>query len=140
VADVEPTVVEELTDSECLRFLRDARLGRIALLDGEQPLVVPVNYALDGDAVVFGTASGSLLDRAATAGERDRVAFEIDAADSLYHEGWSVLVVGRLEHILGDDELSRVSRLPVSPWVGPTRTRWIRLVPSSRSGRRIRHG
>ena len=43
-----------LSREECLRRLRAARVGRVALIDQGEPVILPVNHAVDGAAVVFG--------------------------------------------------------------------------------------
>ena len=40
----------ELEVDECLALLRASRVGRLALVEGELPLILPVNYVRDGDA------------------------------------------------------------------------------------------
>ena len=75
---------------ECLESLRNHHVGRVSVVVDGQPLIFPVNYAMEGRNVVFRTDAGTKLFGAGG----KRVAFEIDDADPLYHEGWSVLVVG----------------------------------------------
>jgi hypothetical protein len=67
------------------------------------------------------------------------VAFEIDALDREAHTGWSVVVTGHLDEVTPFDAetFERVTRLPVQPWSGGDKPRWLRLVPSRVSGRRI---
>ena len=65
------TGLEELDRDECLRLLRSATLGRLAVVIGGQPLVFPVNFTLDGDAVVSADRRGHQAVRArATARSR----------------------------------------------------------------------
>jgi nitroimidazol reductase NimA-like FMN-containing flavoprotein (pyridoxamine 5'-phosphate oxidase superfamily) len=48
---------KEITDrTELLRILRDARICRLALSDGDRPYLVPLTYALDGDDLVLHSA------------------------------------------------------------------------------------
>ena len=57
------TTLEPLTREECLELLATASVGRVAVaLPGGPPLVLPVNFALDGDVVVFRSDPGSKLD------------------------------------------------------------------------------
>ena len=93
------------------------------------PFVVPVNYRLSADTIVFRTDAGTKLDSL----QRHPVAFQIDAIDPLERSGWSVLVRG-IAHEVTPEELESVQ---VEPWVGP-RAHLIQLVPRSISGRRIR--
>ena len=69
--------------------------ARIAVVIGGQPLVFPVNFTLDGDAVVFRTDEGTKLHAA----RNGPVAFECDGIDPVYHTGWSVLATGNAEEV-----------------------------------------
>jgi nitroimidazol reductase NimA-like FMN-containing flavoprotein (pyridoxamine 5'-phosphate oxidase superfamily) len=102
---------------------------------GRSPTIFPVNYALDGEAVVFRTAPGTKLDHA----ERAPVAFEVDGLDRERREGWSVVVHGRLEEVTQFDAstLGRVSALALYPWAEGAKDHWLRLVPSRVTGRRV---
>lgn len=82
--------LETLERAECLELLRAGRLGRLAVVDDEQPLIFPVNYVMHDVHVVFRTDPGTKL----AAAVDHRVAFEIDGADAPFEEGWSVLVIG----------------------------------------------
>ena len=84
---------ETLTRLECLELLQRNHLGRLAFLErvGVVPLITPVNYVLDQDAVVFRTDPGSKLVAAIRGAP---VAFEIDGVDEGDRTGWSVIVRG----------------------------------------------
>ena len=62
-----------LTVDECRGLLvtHRPRLGRLAFVAGEWPLVLPMNYALDGDVVYFRTAAGRKLFAASRSRPRD---------------------------------------------------------------------
>lgn len=128
------TGVEVMDRRECLELLSAEEIGRIAVLEGGQPLIVPVNYALDGDAIVIRTGPGSKL-RASRGGP---ACFEIDGFELDQHAGWSVVVRGRLEAVLPTDSvtLDRVANM-AHPWIGD-RPDVIRLAPDVITGRRIR--
>jgi nitroimidazol reductase NimA-like FMN-containing flavoprotein (pyridoxamine 5'-phosphate oxidase superfamily) len=110
------------------------RLGRLAFVDGEWPIVLPINFALDGDVVYFRTAAGSKLDAAVRC---DRVAFQLDRVDEVWEEGWSVLAFGHLRVVDDPDELARARRLPLRPWASGDKPHYLRLEILSLSGRRI---
>ncbi|MBV9293039.1 MAG: pyridoxamine 5'-phosphate oxidase family protein, partial [Frankiales bacterium] len=57
----EPVVLEP---EECFALLRSQRVGRVAVTHRALPMIVPVNYVMDGRTVLFRTAAGGLLDRA----------------------------------------------------------------------------
>lgn len=122
---------------ECLELLARARLGRIAVVpDGVRPTVLPVNYVLDRDAIVFRTAPGSKLTAAARNGH---VAFEIDGFDAMAHTGWSVVVTGHAEEVTEPAELKRLAQLPLQPWADGDKSHYIRIPTTHVTGRRIVH-
>src|SRR5215510_8319698 len=104
------TGLEVLDHDECVRLLASDEVGRLALVDGGAPVVFPVNYRLDGEAIVFRTGAGTKL----AIGPRGPVAFEVDAFDRPTRTGWSVLATGRLEEVTHFDPhtLQRVVDLP----------------------------
>ena len=58
------TGIERLTRDECLELLRDQQVGRLAVVSHGRPLIFPVNFAMDGEAVVFRTDPGTKFDAA----------------------------------------------------------------------------
>lgn len=58
---VASTPVSRILESECLRLLGEASLGRLAFVVDGLPVVVPVNYAVDGRAFVFRNRCGLRL-------------------------------------------------------------------------------
>ena len=53
--------LEDLGRAECLDLLATAAVGRVGLLVDGRPEVLPVNYALDGETVLFRTAEGTAI-------------------------------------------------------------------------------
>jgi nitroimidazol reductase NimA-like FMN-containing flavoprotein (pyridoxamine 5'-phosphate oxidase superfamily) len=106
----------------------------VALRIGETPAILPVNYALLDDDVVFRTDPGSKLSAALM---RVLVAFEIDHADSATRTGWSVLVTGYVEEIRDAGTLARVAELGLEPWVVEGRDFVVRIDTRTISGRRL---
>jgi nitroimidazol reductase NimA-like FMN-containing flavoprotein (pyridoxamine 5'-phosphate oxidase superfamily) len=129
------TGIEMLDRDDCLTLLQADVVGRVAVLSGGMPAIFPVNYAMDGDAVVFRTAPGAKLDAARGA----RAAFEIDAFDRPTRTGWSVVVSGRLDEVTEFDTrlLDRLRQLPVDPWADGEKSHWLRLTPERITGRRV---
>ncbi len=108
--------LEILSDEQCLARLRSSTVGRVGFVDAGSPSILPVNYALDGRAIVFRSAPGSKL----SAGMMQRpVAFEIDAWNAVDHLGWSVLAKGIADEVLDGEEIARLEQLPVRPWSRP---------------------
>jgi uncharacterized protein len=125
-----------LSEEECRALLvtHRPRLGRLAFVAGEWPLVLPMNFALDGDVVYFRSAAGSKLDAAVRC---DRVVFQVDHVDEVWEEGWSLLAFGRLRVVEDPAELARARRLPLRPWASGDKPYFLRLDVVSLSGRRI---
>jgi hypothetical protein len=93
-----------------------------------------VNYAVDGDKVVFRTAEGTVLSDAAL----QVVAFEVDRIDEATSSGWSVLAQGVAHDVTDaiDTTSERVRRLSLVSWA-PGRHRWFRVDADRLTGRRI---
>lgn len=128
------TGIEIIDRAECLRLLAGDSVGRLAIDEGGSPLILPVNYGVDGDRVVLRTAEGSKLDAV-----HRMVCFEIDDVDRGDHSGWSVVVRGRLEEVAPTDR-ERWDRLGVlpEPWVHGPKDHLLVIVPTTISGRRLR--
>ena len=129
-------IYENLSVDECLELLRAHRFGRIAVVVDGHPIIFPVNYAIDADAVVFRTDPGSKLSGAVMG----RVAFEVDGVDESARAGWSVIVQGAGSEITGalDRRSEQLRQLEVQPWVPGEQARWIEILPISVTGRRLR--
>lgn len=119
----------------CTTLLGENHFGRVAVDDGDGPVVLPVNYVLDGRAVVFRSDDGTKVEAAAAGSP---ACFEIDAIDERTRTGWSVLVRGRLGEVTDADDLARLRRLPLEPFAGGGKPRYLRLPTDHVSGRRIR--
>lgn len=125
--------IRELSHDECIDALRAQSLGRIAVSDGALPLILPVNYALEGSAIVFRTAEGGLLDRTC---RNTIVAFEIDEYDPAAGSGHSVVVVGVANVLYASDWL-RVVELGLTSAGAAEGTAFVKIVPGTMSGRKI---
>jgi len=128
--------LEVIDRIECLQLLDGQGVGRIAGAVEGHPVILPINYVVFGDAVLVRARRGGALDRITGNTE---VAFEIDGTDSIYHEGWSVLVVGRSAHVTDPAELDRLRGLRLLPWAGEGRDLFIRIFLDEVTGRRIVH-
>jgi len=127
--------VQEISHSECLELLRTSAVGRVAGTVDGHPFVLPVNYAVDGDHVVFKTAAGTKLSGSTFA----RVAFEIDGFDAESRTGWSVVVEGVATDIsdMVDSGSARLRALDLQPWFPGEKTHWVAIQPESITGRRV---
>jgi uncharacterized protein len=128
--------IEPLTGDECIRRLKAHGVGRLGVDTHAGVGIFPVNYVVDGDSIVVRVRRDGMLDEAT---DGSVVAFEIDEADSMYHEGWSVLVQGHCVHVRDAGELDTLGRLPLLPWGGTDRDLFLRIAMELVSGRHIHH-
>jgi nitroimidazol reductase NimA-like FMN-containing flavoprotein (pyridoxamine 5'-phosphate oxidase superfamily) len=112
-------------------------VGRIGLSMSSLPVVLPVNFAVDGERLVLRTASGSKLDAALRGAV---VAFEADELDAETGDAWSVLVRGAAAVVTDPDDRARLSGLHVDSWVGHRADEWVAISTDLVSGRRTRAG
>ncbi len=127
------TGLEVLDRVECLLRLGTDHVGRLGICVRGQPLVLPVNYVLDGDDIIFRSDHGTKVHGAIGR----RVAFEIDGHDAFSHAGWSVLVVGVAEQITDPLDLARAETLHVAPYGPGAKPVWVRIRTDAVTGRRI---
>ena len=133
MAGDDQSVLEELSREECLGLVATQAVGRVAVADrGAPPLVVPVNFLLDGERIVCRTDYGTKF-RMLVLAELP-VSFEVDHVEAGTREGWSVLLQGEVEE-LGEWD---AQQLRLEPWAPGRKPHWVRLQPQSISGRRLR--
>ena len=124
-----------LSPEECLSLLGPGGVGRVGFTSAEGVVIVPVNFAMAGKAIVFRTAPDTLL---AVHGNA-LVSFEADWLDEARREGWSVLVMGHAHKVASEHEVQRLEHATgLEPWAGGARDVYVRITPSRISGRRIR--
>ncbi|MFI7413427.1 DUF1918 domain-containing protein [Streptomyces sp. NPDC049627] len=127
--------LRDLSPEECRAKLSTHGVGRIAVSapDG-RPAIVPVNYEIVDDEIVFRTAPGTVP--AAAVGTE--VAFEVDHVDETMSQGWSVLAVGPASAVTEPDAMRRLAqRAHTTPWAGGERDMWVSIRPTRLTGRRI---
>ena len=130
--------LERLSREECVALMAAEEVGRLVVVESGRPLIFPVNYALDGEAPVFRTASGTKL----WASTHAPVAFEVDSVDKDTKSGWSVVVHGIAQEVTAFDRTDlqyRVAGLPVAPWAPGEKPSFVRIEPRLITGRRVRH-
>lgn len=126
---------EILDETECLRLLAGAPVGRIALTSAALPVVLPVNFVTVERTIVFASDPGLKLE-AARAGQI--ACLEVDGYEVVDHTGWSVLATGRLAEITNRDRLDAAHNLPLSPWALSHPHHFVELSIELLSGRRIK--
>jgi len=128
--------LDGLSRAECLTLLATAQLGRVVYTEHALPAIRLVNFALDGDTVVFRTGPGGKL--AATVGN-SVVAFEVDNVDVETHAGWTVTVIGHSREVTEHAELRRLRMLPMQAWAPGPLDHLVCIMIELVSGRRLDH-
>ncbi|MFD3430232.1 pyridoxamine 5'-phosphate oxidase family protein [Nocardia fluminea] len=100
----------------------------------DHPEIFPLNYAVDHGTIVFRSAPGTKVSAALSDA---LVALEVDGYLSDSREAWSVVIKGRAEGIREIGDLMDTVDLPLFPWQPGTKNLFIRLVPTSATGRRF---
>src|SRR5215469_5034326 len=119
------TSEEMISQERCWELLATASVGRLALSVQALPLILPVQYYLDGRKLAVCLGHRELPERSLNA----VVAFAADAIDPISRSGWSIQVQGR----------SSVPRLPrADTGCGrPAAGQIVQIEPETISGYRI---
>ncbi|MGY1590849.1 pyridoxamine 5'-phosphate oxidase family protein [Geodermatophilus sp. SYSU D00708] len=136
MTDTRDTSSTEISVEECYRLLRTQQVGRLGVNAEHYPLIVPVNYGMDGTTIVIRTSPGTKLSNA----DHANVTFEVDEIDPIHRSGWSVLVRGLAEEVTdahGPDLVRRTHDVGVTPWAPGEHGHWLRLIPHHVTGRRV---
>jgi nitroimidazol reductase NimA-like FMN-containing flavoprotein (pyridoxamine 5'-phosphate oxidase superfamily) len=129
------TTPAELTRDECLHLLSGESVGRVALCTPIGPRIVPLNYAVHDESVVFRTTPYSEL---GSYGPNTELAFEVDRIDGELRQGWSVVVLGRGQVVEDPDEVADIrSTWGPRPWAGGSRNLFMRVPCREVTGRRV---
>lgn len=130
----EGTQVEELTTQECWEMLRDEDLGRLAFRVVDEVHILPINYAVRGESLLFLTAEGTKLLGVVM---ESSVALEIDSYDD--ETARSVVVRGSAR-LLPEDEAHVADDLMTLSWVLPETPKYnvVCIDPKVVTGRRFR--
>ena len=128
------TALIELDRKECLELLAAKSVGRLAYAAHYGARILPVNYVLADDSIIFRTLpNGAIFHHALNS----MCAFEVDDTDEFFESGWSVVATGFLELATRDDfEHMRHGKLP-QPWATGNRRTFVRLPCTQLSGRRV---
>ncbi|MCH6231455.1 pyridoxamine 5'-phosphate oxidase family protein [Microbacterium sp. CFH 31415] len=125
-----PDPVAALSDEQCWERLRTQELGRLVTHVGNVLDVFPVNYVVDDETLLFRTAQGSKLFELTV---NDEVLFEVD--DHTDTDAWSVIVRGRAHALDTSAEVERADGLGLRPWIPTLKYTYVRVEPTSLSGR-----
>ena len=123
----------DLSATESWSLLRQAVVGRLAVIVDDRPDIFPVNHLVDHGSLVFRTAAGTKL----TAAVGHWVAFEVDGYDLETAIAWSVVVKGKAQEVSRLYDVLDVVGLPLFPWHSAPKPHFIRIEPDTISGRRF---
>jgi uncharacterized protein len=129
--------LEILHLGDMFRLLATAAIGRIGFMADDEVAVLPVTFQVDGQDVVFRTHKGSKLSSIEVG---HYVCFEADSDDAATRTGWSVVVRGLVEKE-SEAACARLDAPGLDSWGGSAADRlWMRIRPTSITGRRIPTG
>jgi len=122
-----------MSDEDCRALLEAGSVGRVAVTADALPVIAPVNYAAEGNNIVFRTKRDGMLARAC---DDAVIAFEIDELAPDGGGGWSVNVVG-IATLVSDSEHVRLLSLWLVTAVGDERDQFVRMRIGLMHGQRI---
>ncbi|HST81109.1 MAG TPA: pyridoxamine 5'-phosphate oxidase family protein [Kineosporiaceae bacterium] len=127
--------VTRLDDAECWELLRQVRFGRLVIAAVGDIDVFPINFAVDGQSIVFRTSEGTKLLESVIS---DLVAVEADERNVLAGEAWSVVAKGTPHRLERFDSIYAAQRLNIRPWIEDyPKEHFVRVQVRSISGRRF---
>lgn len=128
------TEAGELSTDECWALLRSTDIGRLAVWVDDHPDIFPINYVVVHSTLVFRSGEGTKVLGALS---DTPVALEADGYDPTSSEAWSVVVKGRAGEFQQVHELMDTVDLPLFPWQGGEKNRFLRILPDLVTGRRF---
>ena len=127
------TPITRLSEEQCWDRLRGEEFGRMAYHLADEVHIAPINYAVDGERLVFRTAEGSKLLGVVM---NEDVAFEIDKVDDEESLAWSVVARGKAT-ILEGNEAREADNLRLRPWVSTEKFNVVAITVDELTGRQF---
>jgi hypothetical protein len=125
----------ELTSEECWQLLASGAVGRIAWVTLGRPIVIPVNFTVEGTTIYIHTSPYSAMVREI---DDSQVAFQVDNIDAGSRSGWTVVAQGRAELRYPDAMNPRTPAVDV--WPAGTKGATVAIDVDGISGRRLTPG
>lgn len=122
--------VAVLDAEECFEKLATQNFGRMVLRVGEVIEVFPFNFVVDGRSLVMRTAAGTKL---AAITISDEVLVEVDERTET--SAWSVVLRGKATVLERSAEIEAAEELPLRPQIPTMKRTFVRITPTSVSGR-----
>ncbi|KJC65717.1 Pyridoxamine 5'-phosphate oxidase [Agreia bicolorata] len=124
-----------LTDDDCWTLLAENDLGRLVLSAAGDIDVFPVNFVADHGVLYVRTAPGTKLLELTV---HPDVIFEVDHVDD--DRAYSIVVRGIATELQKQSEIDEAEALPLRPILPTLKYRWVRITPTSLSGRLFSRG
>jgi hypothetical protein len=127
--------IYRLSAAECLSYLAETNLGRVAVCINALPAIRSVRFGLALGGIVFRVAPESRLRRATSS---QVIAFHADNGDREDRPQWAVNVQGICREVSSTEQLEQLGNLGLLPWHGPATSDVFMHLPIERiSGERI---
>ncbi|MET3905223.1 pyridoxamine 5'-phosphate oxidase family protein [Paenarthrobacter sp. 4246] len=126
--------VKDLSVHDCWKYLQSVSIGRIALINGDEPEIFPVNYVPNFGTLLFRTGPGTKHNALR---EGAVVVLEADGFNRYGTIAWSVILKGTPEFVTQPEDIQEAVDAGLSPWQPGTKDILVRITPTEISGRRF---
>ncbi|MFB9857087.1 pyridoxamine 5'-phosphate oxidase family protein [Paenarthrobacter aurescens] len=109
-------------------------IGRIALINDDEPEIFPVNYVPNYGTLLFRTGPGTKHNALR---EGAVVVLEADGFNRYGTIAWSVILKGTPEFVTQPEDIQEAVDAGLSPWQPGTKDILVRITPAKISGRRF---
>jgi uncharacterized protein len=134
MSDQDQPQLETLTREQCLALLQGSDVGRVGYVADGLAIILPVNFTMLNEDIVFCTAKGRKLSWLSL---RGRLSFQADDSSPADHKGWSVLVHGVAREVTDPADLELLRSRPQLSWLRSSEEHWVRITVESISGRAL---
>jgi nitroimidazol reductase NimA-like FMN-containing flavoprotein (pyridoxamine 5'-phosphate oxidase superfamily) len=127
-------VLRAISPTDCFDLLDRGGIGRVGFTAPDGVVMLPVNFAVSRNTIIFRTAPDTMLAVHADT----HLSFEVDHFDEALREGWSVLVQGHAHVVTNEREVKHLEDVThLQPWAPGARDVYVRITPTDVSGRVI---
>src|SRR5258706_6239011 len=126
--------VEEIDDVGCRALLDGQHVGRVAYVVAGEPMIVPVDYEVFQDMIVFRSDPGDKLSHIPLT----KVCFEVDGSDGA-NVVWSVIVHGAARDVTTalNEEYEQMRKTRVPTFATLLEPHWLTIEIDRITGRRL---
>ncbi|HOF63705.1 MAG TPA: pyridoxamine 5'-phosphate oxidase family protein [Dermatophilaceae bacterium] len=127
--------IEQMSTDECWEILDRERFGRLAVAVQGEPDIFPINFLVDGGALLMRTAPGTKLTELVI---NAAVAVEADGRSG--DEAWSVIVKGLARMVDSFSETYEDDEKHLETWLPSDKPIYVEITVREISGRRFYRG